>query len=300
MMKKINTDLSDSDEDSVTVVEPVKPNTPKKPKVSKTPLGNIYNTSNLVCPMFEPGIPKSVVDAFSFMMRTGFDKNTVLCDIRDIKLKKDDMKLLSDNAWLNDDVVNSYVFYLSGINNKVLLFPCTFLNQLFGGEALVYRYKELVENSYSRYQNLQMFDYDVLLLPVNLVIHWVFFKITFSKNAFKISYYDSLPGHIPESKINKMMKMLEQWIGDLRSNLNMQGEFRLHSTHIRRNKRGGDQRIPQQNNGNDCGVFMLEMMRRIVMDKPFNLFSPVHIPHIRKRIFMELTQDFVWEKVIHI
>ena len=178
-------------------------------------------------------------------------------------------RLLPD-GWLSDEVINLYFSLLGARFGR-----CHFFNSFF--------FSLLEESGYARVRNwtkkVDLFDKDLVLLPVHLGNHWALAVLNVRDRA--IEYYDSLGGRNPDA-INLLQGYLQEEYKD---------------------KKGGDLQgldawmiltpgttVPQQTNGNDCGVFVCRYAYCRAAGLPFG-FSAADMPLIRRSMMVEfLTQ----------
>ncbi|VDP33469.1 unnamed protein product [Soboliphyme baturini] len=106
-------------------------------------------------------------------------------------------------------------------------------------------YPKLVRTGYSSLKRwtrrVDIFSYDILLVPVHLDIHWTLAVINFKEKTIK--YYDSL-GHSNDQCLNLLRQYLHLECKDKKGE-----DFCINMQLINMKD------IPQQMNSSDCGVF---------------------------------------------
>lgn len=128
-----------------------------------------------------------------------------------------------------------------------------------------------------------MKSYDSILIPMRIGInnkntiasHWILSIVEPNNNLIKV--YDSGNARIKNNQILGLKQALEEISGN-----NFDVQF--------------VQGLPLQNNGWDCGVYVMEFARRYINDMDMK-FSQKDIPNIKKRIRNELKQ-YVTKKLL--
>ncbi|XP_039994070.1 sentrin-specific protease 2 isoform X2 [Xiphias gladius] len=207
------------------------------------------------------------------------DPNLVLSAAFKLRITQRDLATLQEGGWLNDEVMN---FYLSLVMErcsgeaagiKVYSFSTFFFPKLrggggglAGGHAAVKRWTKAVD----------LFLYDLILVPLHLGVHWAMAVIDFKSKTVK-SYdsmgqrHDDICSHLllylkEEHKAKKGRELdSAKWtIGSLRAT-----------------------EIPQQKNGSDCGVFACKYADYIAKGRPLT-FKQCHMPLFRKLMIWEI------------
>jgi sentrin-specific protease 1 len=118
----------------------------------------------------------------------GFPENAVLSTAFDLNITRKDVQTLRGLNWLNDEIIN---FYMSLImdrskNHEVKTYA---LNTFF--------YPKLCKDGYSSLKRwtrkVDLFSYDLLLVPIHLGMHWTLACVDFK--CKEIRYYDSMNGN---------------------------------------------------------------------------------------------------------
>ncbi|KAF7667503.1 hypothetical protein LDENG_00056400 [Lucifuga dentata] len=212
------------------------------------------------------------------------DPNLVLSAAFKLRITQRDLITLQEGGWLNDEVIN---FYLSLVMErcssqaerlKVYSFSTFFFPKLrggggggggdgqTGGHAAVKRWTKAVD----------LFLYDLILVPLHLGVHWAMAVIDFKSRTVKS--YDSMGQRHDdicsllllylkeEHKVKKGRELdSAKWtVGSMRAN-----------------------EIPQQRNGSDCGVFACKYADYIAKGRPLT-FKQCHMPVFRKLMIWEI------------
>ncbi|XP_047467827.1 sentrin-specific protease 2 isoform X2 [Mugil cephalus] len=210
------------------------------------------------------------------------DPNLVLSAAFKLRITQRDLATLQEGGWLNDEVIN---FYLSLVMErcsskagqlKVYSFSTFFFPKLrggggggggqAGGHAAVKRWTKSVD----------LFLYDLVLVPLHLGVHWAMAVIDFKSKTVKS--YDSMGQRHDDicsllllylkeehkAKKDRELDSVKWTVGSLRP-----GE------------------IPQQKNGSDCGVFACKYADYIAKGKPLT-FKQCHMPLFRKLMMWEI------------
>ncbi|XP_068437159.1 sentrin-specific protease 2 [Clinocottus analis] len=207
------------------------------------------------------------------------DPNLVLSAAFKLRITQRDLSTLQEGGWLNDEVIN---FYLSLVMErcsgqaaglKIYSFSTFFFPKLrgggggqAGGHTAVKRWTKAVD----------LFLYDLVLVPVHLGVHWAMAIIDFKSKT--VTSYDSMGQrhddvcsllllYLKEEHKAKKGRELDspKWsIGSLRAT-----------------------EIPQQRNGSDCGVFVCKYADYIAKGRPLT-FKQRHMPLFRKLMIWEI------------
>lgn len=237
----------------------------------------------------DPPINASVDKLFQRIInREPLDQTTVYSNWGGTKVQQFDIKTLGDGEWLNDEIINAYVAYLATFTNNLVL-SCHYATQTFtsfiGGEYVL-DYNGPQDYS-STIKPVHFTPGNIILIPMIYGSHWFLIKVSLASmrgiRKFKVTIYDSL---FPDrKKVDTLKNFLILWMDDVTKKLGIDtyafDKIIVHD------------KIPKQQNGSDCGVFMLEFMRRNIMLCGYR-FSQKHIPYIRRRIFMEILNYYVW------
>lgn len=181
-------------------------------------------------------------------------------------------------AWLNDEVINGHlshtVKYLRrrannlGANDapKYYAFNSFFYKNLRdGGYQKVSRWARRGKIGGSALLNVE-----TVFIPVHEGMHWTLLVV--SPRLRTIEYFDSLGGN-PDSFVENTRQWLRGELGDAY----VESEWLFLKTPS-----------PQQDNGSDCGVFLLTSAKAIALGLKPTVYGPKDIELIRKKIVAEL------------
>ncbi|XP_014045270.2 uncharacterized protein isoform X1 [Salmo salar] len=182
-------------------------------------------------------------------------------------LTLEDLSTLDDQNWLNDQVMNMYgELIMESAQHKVHFFNSFFHRQLMTkGYEGVKRWTKKVD----------LFSKALLLIPIHLEIHWCL--VTADTAGKRIHLYDS-QGIVFKEAAENVLRYIHTEAKE-RKQTAFQNGWKMYI----------NERIPQQTNENDCGVFVLEYCRCLALGKPLQ-FSQGDMPTVRKRIYRELCE----------
>ncbi|XP_037537538.1 sentrin-specific protease 5 isoform X2 [Nematolebias whitei] len=189
------------------------------------------------------------------------------------RLTLEDLLTLADQSWLNDQIMNMYgELIMESSHHKV-----HFLNSFFHRQLMTKGYDGVKRWT----KQVDLFSKRLLLVPVHLEVHWCL--VTADIATKKICLYDS-QGNALQKVARNILKYLMTEAKEKK-----QTAFESGWTI------SCDEKVPQQTNENDCGVFVLEYSRCLALSRPFQ-FSQKDIPKIRKRIYKELCDCKIYEQ----
>ncbi|KAI6217881.1 Ulp1 protease [Aphelenchoides besseyi] len=188
-----------------------------------------------------------------------------------VKITRKDLRTLAGLNWLNDEIINFYLNLIvrRGEQNadlpKTYAFNTFFLSTLQQrGYAAVKRWTRKVD----------VFSYDVLLVPVHLGNHWCLAVIDFK--AQEISYFDSLGG-----KNVGCLEALKSYLQEEHRD-KKKSEIDLSNWNFECKAE-----IPRQMNGSDCGVFTCVFAE--FSSRRYELkFDQRIMPYYRQRMVYEI------------
>ncbi|XP_047446535.1 sentrin-specific protease 5-like [Mugil cephalus] len=180
-------------------------------------------------------------------------------------LTLEDLLTLADQNWLNDQIMNMYgELIVEASHHKV-----HFLNSFFHRQLMTKGYDGVKRWT----KQVDLFSKSLLLVPIHLEVHWCL--VTADIVRKKICLYDS-QGIALLKVARNILKYLMTEAKEKRQAAFENGWMVSF-----------DEKVPQQTNENDCGVFVLEYSRCLALTRPLR-FSQKDIPKIRKRIYKEL------------
>ncbi|XP_056418697.1 sentrin-specific protease 1 isoform X2 [Hyla sarda] len=202
----------------------------------------------------------------------GGSQDQVLSEAFRLTITRKDIMTLNSLNWLNDEIINFYMNLLMERSKrkglpKVHAFNTFFFPKLkSAGFQAVKRWTKKVD----------VFDADVLLVPVHLGVHWCLAVVDFRKKA--ITYYDSMGG-LNNEACRILLQYLKQESQDKKGI-----PFDTNGWNMGSKK---SNEIPQQMNGSDCGMFACKYADYITKDKSIT-FTQHHMPYFRKKMVWEI------------
>nr|XP_046236833.1 sentrin-specific protease 3b [Scatophagus argus] len=180
-------------------------------------------------------------------------------------LTMDDLGTLYGQNWLNDQIMNMYGdLVMDSVPEKVHFFNSFFYDKLrTKGYEGVKRWTK----------NVDIFQKDLLLIPIHLEVHWSLVSVDIPRRA--ITYFDSqrtlnrrCPKHIfkylqAEAIKKDQQDFLTGWKGFFKMN------------------------VGRQNNDSDCGAFVLQYCKCLALGQPFS-FGQQDMPRLRRQMYKEL------------
>ncbi|KAF3482185.1 uncharacterized protein GIQ15_04944 [Arthroderma uncinatum] len=191
--------------------------------------------------------------------------------------RKDFATCYTPLAWLNDEVINAYLAIIldyarraSGSSGRHREPKYHAFNSFFYS-SLRDRGYESVRRWASRAKigGSALLGVEMVLIPIHNQAHWTLMVV--KPKARTIEYFDSLGG-ASRAHVSRVKEWLQ---GELRD-LFKEEEWRVLRTDS-----------PQQDNGSDCGVFLLTTAKMAVLGLPLS-YGARDIPTIRKRIVAEI------------
>lgn len=207
------------------------------------------------------------------------DPNLVLSAAFKLRITQRDLATLQEGGWLNDEVMN---FYLSLVMERccgeagqlrVYTFSTFFFPKLQGGgggqpggHGAVKRWTKSVD----------LFLFDVILVPLHLGVHWALAVIDFKSKTVKS--FDSM-GKRHDDVCSLLLLYLKE-----EHKAKKGREFDSAKWTVRSFRAS---EIPQQKNGSDCGVFACKYADYIARGRPLT-FKQCHMPLFRKLMMWEI------------
>jgi Ulp1 family protease len=185
-------------------------------------------------------------------------QDEVLASAFNINITRKDIQSLKGLNWLNDEIINFYMNLIATNAKGLSVYPFT----TFFYTKLI---KEGYNNALKRWtRKVDIFSYDLLLVPIHLGLHWTLAVVDFKQN--EIRYYDSMNGYNNEC-LKALCNYLKQEHMDKKKS-----EFDLNewnAYHVRD--------IPQQMNGSDCGMFACKFADWLCRKKTIFTFNQVGV-----------------------
>ncbi|KAJ6249983.1 deneddylase 1 [Anaeramoeba flamelloides] len=197
-----------------------------------------------------------------------------------INIKLSHFKCLRNGGWLEDAVINFYLNLIYKRSQRIKSYPKIYcFNSFF--------YESYRKNGYQRVRRytrtVDLFGYDLVLIPFHLGSHWTLGVIDSKRKIFR--YLDSMSGNnsLNYTYLNVMKSYYSQEHLD-KKKINIDQELNQNWSFF-------NDYVPQQNNSSDCGVFTLLFADSISAENEF-WFSCKDMKRLRKRIIFEILIQF--------
>ncbi|KAI7736070.1 hypothetical protein M8C21_023687 [Ambrosia artemisiifolia] len=207
-------------------------------------------------------------------------KLLVTHDNSNIAITGEVLRCLRPGAWLNDEVINLYLELLKEREKKEpkKFLKCHFFNTFFYKKLISgrtgYDYKSVRRWTTQRKLGYSLLECDKIFVPVHKEIHWCLAVI--NKKEEKFQYLDSLGG------VDKqVMRVLAKYFVDEVKDKN--GE----DIDVTSWQQEYVTDLPNQENGFDCGVFMIKYADFYSRDIGL-CFKQEHMPYFRLRTAKEI------------
>lgn len=196
--------------------------------------------------------------------------NEVLVEAFGLSIKRHDMQTLADLNWLNDEVINFYMELLKK-RGKLANYPTVYTFNTFfypkllsGGHTALKRWTRKID----------IFSHDLIIVPVHLRVHWCLAVIDFRNKTLK--YYDSMGS--PNNKcLENLMKYLQDESLEKKKMAFDTSGWQTENV----------QKIPQQMNGSDCGMFACTFAEYICRGAGIT-FTQQDMPYFRRKMVYEI------------
>lgn len=187
-----------------------------------------------------------------------------------LNITRRDIQTLTGLQWLNDEVINFYMNLLIERGKGSNWTKAYAMNTFF--------YLKLQKDgplSLKRWtRRIDVFSYDVIVVPIHLGMHWCMSVIDFRDCTIK--YYDSM-GSSNRQCLEALRNYLKVEHLDKK-----QEEYDVSLWKLENVKD-----IPQQMNGSDCGVFACTYAEYITRNADLT-FSQEDMPYIRRKMILEI------------
>ncbi|XP_034656569.1 sentrin-specific protease-like [Drosophila subobscura] len=188
-----------------------------------------------------------------------------------LTIYREDLRRLAPGCWLNDNIINFYLCMIversQALGRPSVYAMSTFFTEKLldgGGHAAVRRWTRHVD----------IFAYDLILVPVNQHLHWTLAVIDMAGQA--ITYYDSKAG-----ENYKLLSALERYLCE---------EFEdKHGQPLDTScwTKEHDAMTPQQSNNDDCGVYLCLLAKHLT-SQPRPRFRNTNVEEYRKIMMLEI------------
>lgn len=183
-----------------------------------------------------------------------------------------DLKTLRSPNWLNDEVINFYFELICQRSKQNSFYPSIHIFNTFFYSKLKSSGYELVKR-WTR--KVDIFSFDMILIPIHLGIHWCCAEINFKEQT--IFYYDSL-----HNRNFSCLKLLQKYLIDEFRDKKGDGNCDFENWNL-----CSPSNIPCQQNGYDCGVFTCIFAEYRSRKADFT-FSQKNMNYFRDRISYEI------------
>lgn len=178
----------------------------------------------------------------------------VLIEQFDIPITRKDLETLEGLNWLNDEVINFYFQMIMSRSREIDNLPSVYVFSTF-----FYTKLTSSENSFNMLKRwtrkVDIFSHDLILVPLHLGMHWTLCCV--NCRCRSISYYDSMAGGRVNQKgelhLKAILSYLQKEHADKKKDP-LPTDWKINGVGESEDVNHND-RIPQQENGSDCGVF---------------------------------------------
>ena len=230
------------------------------------------DTINSSRPSFEPIIEPGDLARVELAWNRNLDERDVVIDstkhgkdhknrdvIYESEVTRKDYKSLVPGSWLSDGIINPYIKVLRNICRinklKIHWWQTSFFIKVYNNGD--FAYNEVKRWGKRRVIGKNIFEMDKMFIPVHKDgSHWILIEACMKSKEIK--FYDSMLGALDEKYAFKMMTTIAQYI-------NKEGEQKqIEGLNAMDWKMSIVKNTPQQRNGYDCGVFMLQNGRALM------------------------------------
>ncbi|KAG8052289.1 hypothetical protein GUJ93_ZPchr0001g32275 [Zizania palustris] len=195
-----------------------------------------------------------------------------------IVITREILQCLKERDWLNDDVINLYLELLKEreLREPSKFLKCHFFNTFFYKKLIAggYDYKAVRRWTTKRKLQYSLIECDKIFVPIHKEVHWCLAVINIRDRKFQ--YLDSLGG-----MDIKALSILARYLVDEVKDKSGQ-QIDAFSW-----KQEGVENLPLQENGWDCGMFMLKYIDFYSRDMDL-IFGQKHMRYFRRRTAKEV------------
>ncbi|KAL6902171.1 hypothetical protein ACP4OV_005047 [Aristida adscensionis] len=207
-------------------------------------------------------------------------KVLVMHEPSNIEVTKEKFRCLRPGGWLNDEVINLYLELLKEREKREprRFLKCHFFNTFFYKKLACgrngYDYKSVKRWTTRRKLGYDLIECDKIFVPVHKDIHWCLAIINMKENTFQ--YLDSLGG-MDHNVPSVLARYIAEEVKDKNNKVIDTSSWHEELVDY----------IPLQQNGWDCGMFMLKYID--FNSRGLGLsFSQEHMEYFRKRTAKEI------------
>ncbi|KAI3979023.1 hypothetical protein MKX01_016198 [Papaver californicum] len=220
---------------------------------------------------------REVDGAFSLVKRR---KVLVAHENSNIEITGELLRCLQPGGWLNDEVINVYLELLKERERREpkKFLKCHFFNTFFykklASGRTGYDYRAVKRWTTERKIGYGLFECDKIFVPIHQKIHWCLAVI--NKKEEKFQYLDSLKGMDTDVLENLARYFVEEVKDKSAKDIDVSSW-----------KREYVKNLPEQENGWDCGMFMIKYSD--FYSRGLGLcFNQEHMPYFRRRTASEI------------
>ncbi|PUZ56711.1 hypothetical protein GQ55_5G352400 [Panicum hallii var. hallii] len=195
-----------------------------------------------------------------------------------IVITREILQCLNNQEWLNDEVINLYLDLLKEreLRQPSKFLRCHFFNTFFYKKLISggYDYKAVRRWTTKRKLGYSLIECDKIFVPIHKEVHWCLAVINIKDKKFQ--YLDSLG-----SMDMKVLRILARYFVDEVKDKSGQQIDALSW------KQEGVKNLPLQENGWDCGMFMLKYIDFYSRNMDL-IFGQKHMRYFRKRTAKEI------------
>ncbi|XP_052129597.1 sentrin-specific protease-like [Frankliniella occidentalis] len=188
-----------------------------------------------------------------------------------LKISKHDLDTLLPSQMLNDQIMNFYVQLLAEPSKNVYIFNTFFMVQLL---SEIYQYEDIKGWT----KNVDIFYFPLVLIPIYKSTHWTMAVI--NNDLKQLMFYNSLSRdlYVDCFEVSTTSEALKKYLKE-----EHQERKGVELDFEQWNVMGDFIDGPMQKNWYECGVFVLEVARRLCLEQSLE-FTQEDIPRIRRRI----------------
>ena len=192
-----------------------------------------------------------------------------------VRIHPSDIQSATGDRWLNDSTISAYFELIQQRGATDDLLPKVVALNTFFYPIL----EKLGHNNVRRFTNkIDLFEHDLVLIPIHLGTHWAL--VGADLIAMTVTYYDSYIKSYTNSKpADIVVKFLEQ---EYEAKKGIPLGIKVKSC--------WNQSIPQQDNDNDCGMFVCILAEHLAREAAMEI-QPQHIPVYRQLLIWEIASN---------
>ncbi|KAL3505729.1 hypothetical protein ACH5RR_031111 [Cinchona calisaya] len=235
---------------------------------------------DLIAEAFKPLTKEEETEVACALSHSSRRKLLVTHENSNISITGEVLQCLRPRAWLNDEVINLYLELLKEREKRKpqKFLNCHFFNTFFYKKLISgrggYSYQSVRRWTSQKKLGYCIFDCDKIFVPIHKQVHWCLAVI--NKKDEKLEYLDSLSG-----VDSQVMKVLARYFVDEVKDKSGK-EIDMSSW-----RQEFVEDLPEQENGFDCGVFMIKYADFYSRDIGL-CFNQEHMPYFRLRTAKEI------------